>query len=205
MKRKEKRYIILGIISGVILSATVSYVVAETVIKSKDVYYEDNSSLGVSNAQDAIDGTCIKFNNQLVNLKKEVIDQMYPVGSIYMSTSNTNPSTLFGGTWVTWGSGKVPVGVNTSDTDFNTVEKTGGAKEHRHVGTAIYAIINGLPYVGITNGKGAKTTLVSDFYGVKIEVSNVPGANLDNAVDYYTSYEKNLSPYITCYMWKRTK
>ena len=63
-------------------------------------------------------------------LLKEYIQQfaktMYPVGSIYMSTKSTNPSTYFGGTWVAWGSGRVPVGINTSDSNFNTVEKTGG-------------------------------------------------------------------------------
>ena len=52
--------------------------------------------------------------------------QLYPVGSVYISTSGTNPSSLFGGTWVAWGSGRVPVGVNTGDGNFNTVEKTGG-------------------------------------------------------------------------------
>lgn len=64
-------------------------------------------------------------------LLKEYIQQfakeMYPVGSIYLSVKNTNPSTYFGGTWVAWGSGRVPVGINTSDSNFNTVEKTGGA------------------------------------------------------------------------------
>lgn len=46
-----------------------------------------------------------------------------------MQTTNTNPSTYLGfGTWVLWGSGRVPVGVNTSDDDFKTVEKTGGSK-----------------------------------------------------------------------------
>lgn len=47
-------------------------------------------------------------------LLKEYIQQfakeMYPVGSIYLSVKNTNPSTYFGGTWVAWGSGRVPVG-----------------------------------------------------------------------------------------------
>ena len=41
---------------------------------------------------------------------------------------STNPGNLFGGTWVAWGSGRVPVGVNTSDSDFSSPEKTGGSK-----------------------------------------------------------------------------
>jgi len=47
-----------------------------------------------------------------------------------MSTNSANPSTLFGGTWTAWGSGRVPVGINASETEFNTVEKTGGEKAH---------------------------------------------------------------------------
>ena len=42
-----------------------------------------------------------------------------------METTNTNPATYLGfGTWISWGAGKVPVGVDTADTDFATVEKT---------------------------------------------------------------------------------
>lgn len=40
-----------------------------------------------------------------------------------MSVTSTIPLTYFGGTWVAWGSGRVPVGINTSDSNFNTVEK----------------------------------------------------------------------------------
>lgn len=54
-------------------------------------------------------------------------DQIYPVGTIYMSVVDMNPGAYFGGTWVSWGSGRVPVGVNRNVGDFNTVEKTGGA------------------------------------------------------------------------------
>ena len=38
------------------------------------------------------------------------------------------PSSKFGGTWVSWGAGKFIVGVNSSDSSFNTVEKTEEAK-----------------------------------------------------------------------------
>ena len=59
-------------------------------------------------------------------------DCIYPIGSIYLSVNNINPSEYFGGTWVSWGSGRVPVGVNSSDSSFNAVEKTGGSKTHSH-------------------------------------------------------------------------
>lgn len=57
----------------------------------------------------------------------EMFNLIYPIGSIYMSAISTNPSVLFPGTtWVAWGAGRVPVGVNGNDANFNAVEKTGG-------------------------------------------------------------------------------
>lgn len=53
-----------------------------------------------------------------------------PVGTIRMTTTNVNPSSYLGGTWVAWGSGRVPVGVDTEDSSFNAVEKMGGSKTH---------------------------------------------------------------------------
>lgn len=61
---------------------------------------------------------------------QQILNLVYPVGSIYMAVNNVNPSVLFGGTWVAWGSGRVPVGVDTTDSDFNTVEAVGGEKTH---------------------------------------------------------------------------
>lgn len=54
----------------------------------------------------------------------------YPVGSIYINAGvTTNPASLLGfGTWTEFGAGKVLVGLNGSDTDFDTLEETGGAK-----------------------------------------------------------------------------
>ncbi len=61
------------------------------------------------------------------DLVKAILIKSHPIGSIYFSDNNTNPSELFGGEWVEWGSGRVPVGVNTLDPNFSTVEKMGGA------------------------------------------------------------------------------
>lgn len=76
--------------------------------------------------------------NSTLNLntaaRNSILNYVYPVGSIFMSASSTNPSSYFGGTWSLWGSGKVPVCVNTSDSDFSPSKKTGGSKTHRHLG-----------------------------------------------------------------------
>ena len=62
----------------------------------------------------------LKFNGNVL------ADLIYPVGAIYMSTVNTNPGTFLGGTWVAWGAGRVPVGVDTSATDFNSADNYDG-------------------------------------------------------------------------------
>lgn len=64
-------------------------------------------------------------------LKKQLtLNQVYPVGSIYMSVSATNPSTLFGGTWSRWGEGRCVVSLNEAESEFNSPEKRGGEKNH---------------------------------------------------------------------------
>lgn len=60
----------------------------------------------------------------------KLVDYIYPVGSIYMSVNSTNPGTIFGGTWERFANGQVLVGVDTQETEFNTVQKTGGNKTH---------------------------------------------------------------------------
>lgn len=59
------------------------------------------------------------------------IDEIYPIGSIYLTVNaNIEPSTLFGGEWELISQGKTLVGVDENDTDFNAPRKTGGEKTH---------------------------------------------------------------------------
>lgn len=65
------------------------------------------------------------------SIVRQVLEQVYQVGAVYISYVATNPAVLFGfGTWVACGVGRVFVGINPSDTDFDTVGETGGAKAH---------------------------------------------------------------------------
>lgn len=128
----------------------------------------------------------------------DIGNALYPVGSIYMSVNNTNPSTFFGGTWVSWGAGRVPVGVDTNDTDFATVEKTGGEKTHTltvsempsHKHT-VEAIGTGTTQQELTAFNAGKTSGIDSYAGTDY----TGGGQAHN----------NLQPYITCYMWKRTE
>ena len=60
----------------------------------------------------------------------QIASLIYPIGSIYISVDSADPGTLFGGTWEAFGAGRVLVGLDSSDTDFDTAEETGGAKTH---------------------------------------------------------------------------
>ena len=63
-------------------------------------------------------------------VRNSIFNSVYPVGTIYTTVTEVNPHELFGGTWIPWGSGRVPVGVDNSIADFSTIERTGGEIAH---------------------------------------------------------------------------
>lgn len=52
----------------------------------------------------------------------------WPIDSVYISFANTNPATLFGGTWVSIGAGRMLIGVDSTDTAMDAAGETGGSK-----------------------------------------------------------------------------
>lgn len=57
------------------------------------------------------------------------VSAAWPVGSVFLSVSSTNPATSLGfGTWTSFGAGRMLVGFDASQTEFDTVEETGGSK-----------------------------------------------------------------------------
>lgn len=126
----------------------------------------------------------------------------WPIGSIYISVVNTNPSQWFGGVWESFGTGRVLVGVDTTQTEFNEVMKTGGSKSvtlninqipshyHNmyHTGRLLYWD-SGLTGMGYPNYNGA--TPIQTTWDAR--TANSGGGQAHN----------NLQPYITVYMWRR--
>ena len=137
-------------------------------------------------------GSVIDANVNVV----EILKKAYPVGSIYINASvSTNPATLLGfGTWSAFGAGRTLVGIDSGDTDFDTVEETGGAKthtlsvaempSHTHNLTLCPSNSTGNEWVGAsgTSQKNSRTTTTAG------------GGSAHN----------NLQPYIVVHMWKRT-
>lgn len=135
-----------------------------------------------------------------IALLEDIANALYPVGSIYMSVNNTNPSTFFGGTWEAWGAGKVPVGVDTNDTNFATVEKTGGEKQHTLTIAEMPAHNHTIPCTPTAND-GSEPT----YQAAQVNAEATGNHNSIVAVSSGGgSPHNNLQPYITCYMWKRT-
>ena len=148
---------------------------------------------------EAIAGTDAARAVTPATLTAALLGRVYPVGSIFMSTVNTNPGTYLGGTWVAWGTGRVPVGVDTGQTEFNTVEKTGGAKTHTLSIAEMPAHTH--PLVG-SNGGSANLgpSVTSNSNGDR--ATALPGGLATSTGG--GGAHNNLQPYITCYMFKRT-
>lgn len=112
----------------------------------------------------------------------------FPVGSIYLSVNSTNPTNYYGGTWVLIGQGRTIVGVDTSQTEFNAPEKTGGEKISSQIatGSSQYGFTPSSP-----SGYNDRTLVSVKSFGIPHDEQN---ANISL-----------VQPYITCYIWKRTK
>lgn len=139
-------------------------------------------------------------------------DQIYPVGSIYTSVNATNPSTLFGGVWEQIASGRTLVGVDTSQTEFNTVKKTGGSKtvaltvsqmpSHTHeIKSGDGADMKFMGYAPETNTTGGYTNYYFKYDGV----TSTPEKFITNSSTGGGQAHNNLQPYFTCYFWLRTQ
>lgn len=149
-----------------------------------------------------------------------IFDLIYPIGSIYMSINSTNPQYLFGGTWVRWCQGRVPVGVYESETAFNAPDSMGGSLTHRHdFRIGMHWWYGAACGEGSGNGTGAYVYSDSRYDGwarsldskscsVNNAAYNNSGTTSANPSGKYsqgnTSATNTFPRYTTCYMWKRT-
>lgn len=124
--------------------------------------------------------------------------EAYPVGSIYMSVTSTDPGTIFGGTWAAWGTGRVPVAVDAGQTEFATVELTGGEKTHVLTTAEMPGHQHDQYVTAGSGGAAVRTDYTGDGAGVAYPQGATTGSTGGGGA------HNNLQPFITCFMWKRT-
>ena len=118
------------------------------------------------------------------------LSALYPVGTIYTSTSGTNPASTFGfGTWEAFGAGKVLVGQDTGDTSFDTLGETGGSKDaivvsHTHTVSAS----------GTTSSEGAHTHTFSGTTGAAGAHSHTFAGQYSGNFDYTPGNYQGIYP-----------
>lgn len=136
-----------------------------------------------------------------LHLANEIFKLIYPVGSIYISTSSTNPSSYFGGTWTAVAQGRTLIGVNTSDSDFNTVMKTGGSKTNSHNHITGISFDGNNVFIASSNVMPTSEVRTVDRITPWSGKSSVAAARMDSTDNRTISI---VQPYYTCYIWRRT-
>lgn len=137
----------------------------------------------------------------------------YPVGAVYLSDRATSPATLFGGTWARFGEGRMIVGVNEADADFDTPLSTGGSKtttiaaanlpQHTHDFSHVHGVSTTAGATGSASSQLARGTVTESGITTAPFQNSNPARNTDGGPGSSTPM-RTLDPYVTVYMWRRT-
>lgn len=100
-------------------------------------------------------------------VNKGQLNQLFPIGAVYITANNVNPGTFIGGTWTQIGQGRTLIGVGTLGADTYTAGATGGAStvtlstaqlpSHSH-GGATGGVSNDHTHSGTTGGQSVNHT-----------------------------------------------
>lgn len=156
-------------------------------------------------------------------------DALWPIGSVYIEATGTNPNSTLGfGTWTAFGAGKVLVGFDSSDSDFGTAGATGGEKTHTLTTSELASHSH-------SNGTLTATTAGSHTHSMNRDVAYTDSSSrqtyssggnqsfgfgdrsLENSAGSHShditgststagsgTAHNNLQPYLVTYFWKRT-
>lgn len=131
--------------------------------------------------------------------------QAFPIGAVFIAVVSTDPSTLLGyGTWSAFGAGKVLVGLDSADTDFDTAEETGGAKTQTpsaHAGTAVADHAAGV--TGANSGNAVKIGTGASNASPNAHTHATPALVHQVTQPSNHSAMSIVQPYVVVYIWKR--
>jgi hypothetical protein len=142
------------------------------------------------------------------SVKTIILQSVFPVGAIYTSYNvATDPATVLGfGTWTAI-EGKVLAGYQSGDSDFGTAGGTGGTKDavvvsHNHNLTDPGHNHTYTRSSTTTPDSGSPVVPVNYAYRTDTTSTSTTGITIDSEGESGTG--KNLQPYVTVHMWRRT-
>lgn len=117
----------------------------------------------------------------------------YPVGAIYLSVTNVNPATLFGGTWEAIG-GRFLLGANST----YTAGSTGGESAHKLTTSEMPRHNHTLDNYNVSAGN------TTAYMTVQAQAKVGYNGNVQTLYTGGDGSHNNMPPYLAVYMWKRT-
>lgn len=141
-----------------------------------------------------------------IYLNRELLNALLPINKVELFYDDLDHSNYFGYTWELISQGRIPIGLDANDTDFNEIGKIGGEKKHK-------LIANELPptYIYPNEGNndpitgGFDTTTGVNYYSLKTGVTNnnSPKLTANNPIMHTALAHENMPPYIVMAYWKR--
>lgn len=145
--------------------------------------------------------------------RQSILEAVYPVGAIFASVVDADPAALLGfGTWQAFGAGRVLVGLDAAQAEFDAVEKTGGAKTHALTVAEMPAHTHVQDAHSHTLPVGATDDTSAPFDRADAG-TNAAGANATTQTGSATATNQsagggqphsNLQPFVVVRFWRRT-
>jgi hypothetical protein len=126
-----------------------------------------------------------------------MIREKFPIGCYHLNDGADPATTLGFGTWLQVAKGRMLIGQNPDDPDFDTAGKTGGAKiaahDHNHDGGAVGSI-DASTTAFVKGGTTASVKAASDTHTHPAPNFTQPAGHSDHNI---------MNPYFVVYIWAR--
>lgn len=150
------------------------------------------------------DGEWGEWINQFAELNSKLLENVYPVGSIYVSVMFLDPGTVFGGTWK-----QIKDTFLLSAGDSYEAGSSGGSTTHSHddgslvaaIGSA-FGLANTLAFCAGSTGPLTSHNLKPTY---TLSATNVTATSWSHSTGVYgdTGKSSSMPPYLAVYMWQR--
>lgn len=143
------------------------------------------------------------------NVLNVIMQQIYPVGSIYISVKSTSPASLFGGTWE-----RIEDRFLLAAGDTYTAGRTGGEAEHTLINAEIPAVNGSITMhhaaigtnINMVDGCFTGDSIVQGSYrqgGTLLNADTVSVGKILYSNGGGNQAHNNMPPYLTVFIWKR--